>query len=52
MISSLPSKARNVGLIPVRRTRIPYATGQRSLYAATAGPATARVKPVCLKERQ
>ena len=38
MISSLPSKARNVGLIPVRGTRIPYATGQRSLFAATTEP--------------
>lgn len=38
MFKSLPSKARDIGSIAGRRTKIPYAIGQLSLCTANTGP--------------
>ena len=66
VIKNPPSNAGDAGSIPGRGTKIPHATGQLSLHAATTEPthlgarvpqlerenahATTREKPVCSNE--
>ena len=48
MVNNLPCNARDKGLIPGRRTKIPHTAGQLSLPAATTEPLRHNESPECL----
>ena len=50
VVESLPCSAGDVGLIPGQGTKIPHATEQLSLYAATTEARTPVRESVCCNE--